>query len=61
MWLRHCFEWEELGDKLSNVSLQSGKDKPGWTLEKSGCYSTKLMYRLFTFRGVLSLIIPKNT
>ena len=52
-------EWEELGEKLSNVSLQSGKDTPVWALEKSECYSTKSMYRFFMFRGVQSNRLDK--
>ena len=52
-------EWEELGDTLRDVILCPGKDKPIWTLEKNGCYSTKSMYRFFTFRGVLSKRLDK--
>jgi len=52
-------EWEELVAKLSNVSLQPGKDKPVWAFEKSGCYSTKSMYRFFMFRGVRSKQLDK--
>ena len=46
-------------DKLSSVVLQPGKDKPIWALEKSGKYTTKSMYRFFTFRGELDKRMSK--
>ena len=46
--------WEQLMDKLRGVRLQGSKDYPIWILEKSGCYSTRSMYRFLSHRGVIN-------
>lgn len=52
--------WEELHKLLSNVNLrergwEGEQDSSRWCLEKSGCYTTKSMYRFLAHRGVINI------
>ena len=40
--------------ELAIVQIGGGEDKIKWKLEKSGMYSTKSMYRLLSFEGVIN-------
>jgi hypothetical protein len=44
-------EWLELSHLLEGVSLTEGNDSVKWVLEKSGIFTTSLMYRELTFFG----------
>ena len=48
-------EWRELMAKLEMVNLTDLEDKITWKLEKSGKYTTRSMYRYFTFAGVIDI------
>nr|TKW15100.1 hypothetical protein SEVIR_5G209000v2 [Setaria viridis] len=49
---REVREWDQLLAKLDPVRLNDQKDKAVWKLESKGQYTTRLMYRFLTFRGV---------
>ena len=47
-------EWSQLMEILDKVCLNPLNNLVSWTYEKSGQYTTKSMYRLLTFRGVVN-------
>ena len=52
-------EWESLMLELANVQIGGDEDKVKWKMEKSGLYSTKSMYRLLSFEGVINKWLQK--
>lgn len=48
-------QWMEMRVKLEVMVLTEGADKVVWKLEKSGKFSTRSVYRLITFGGVIDL------
>jgi len=52
-------EWESLMQEIASVQIGGGEDKIKWKLEKSGMYSTKSMYRLLSFEGVINKWLQK--
>jgi hypothetical protein len=47
-------QWEMLVDKLEDIQLNEGRDKMIWNPEKSGCYTSKSMYRCLSHQGVIN-------
>ena len=47
-------EWSHLMSLLEHVCLGPENDEIKWVYEKSGCFTTRSMYRLMTFRGVVN-------
>ena len=45
--------------ELANVQIGGDEDKVKWKMEKSGLYSTKSMYRLLSFEGVINKWLQK--
>jgi hypothetical protein len=46
-------QWGDMLTKLG-VSIQEGRDKTRWCLEKSGQYTTRSMYRFLVHQGVIN-------
>lgn len=44
-------EWFQLLDLLSSVELRGDRDEVKWTLEKSGVFPTKSLYKFMTLGG----------
>jgi hypothetical protein len=47
-------QWNSLREELEMVQLSAERDVVKWVLEKSGSYTTKLLYRQTSFGGVIS-------
>jgi hypothetical protein len=47
-------EWENLGNVLEDVALNSERDIVRWIFEKSGKFTTSSLYRELTFPGMYS-------
>ena len=47
-------EWADLMTLLEGVRISSDTDQIKWVHEKSGCFTTRSMYRLMTYRGVVN-------
>jgi hypothetical protein len=52
-------QWETMVGRLNEVHLNEGGDKMIWKLEKSGCYSTKSMYKHLLQHGVVNRRMKK--
>ena len=52
-------EWEALLQELYRYQLWEEGDQVHWKFEKSGLYTTKSMYRLLPFEGVVSKRLQK--
>jgi hypothetical protein len=52
---REMCEWEGLLETLGEFRPNGGQDRLRWSLEKSGKYTTRSMYRALSHRGVTNL------
>jgi hypothetical protein len=46
-------EWGSLLDLLNDIQLSEGKDEVFWCLERTKKYTSRSLYRLMTFGGVV--------